>query len=98
LERELAPFVEQARDKARATVRATARDDESELSDLRSSDFGGLDETSGQDGRVGDKEVEVEAPASPASPASPAPPASPASPALQLRPKRSRVAPARYRD
>ena len=95
LERELAPFVEQARDKARATVRATARDDESELSDLRSSDFGGLDKTGGQDGRVGDKEVEVEAPASLAPPASPA---SLASPALQLRPKRSRVAPARYRD
>jgi hypothetical protein len=85
LERELAPFVEQARDKARAT----ARDNESELSDLRSSNFGGLDETGGQDSRVGDKEVEVEAPASPASLASPA---------LQLRPKRSRVAPARYWD
>ena len=82
MERELAPFVEQARDKARATVRATARDDESELSDLRSSDFGGLDEAGGQDSRVGDKEVEVEAPASPA---------------LQLRPKRARQVPARYR-
>jgi hypothetical protein len=97
LERELAPFVEQAR--------ARARDDELDLSGLRSSDFEGLEggitgavgvETSGQDsrvggkadGRVGDKEVEVEAPASPASPASPA---------LQLRPKRARKVPARYR-
>jgi hypothetical protein len=58
LERELAPFVEQARAKARAKV----------------------------DGRVGDKEVEVEAPASPASPA------------LQLQPKRARKVLARYRD
>jgi hypothetical protein len=56
-------------------------DDESELSDLRSSDFEGLDKTGGQDSRVGDKEVEVEAPASPA---------------LQLRPKRARQVPARY--
>jgi hypothetical protein len=51
LERELAPFAEQARAKARAkamdTARATVRDDESELSDLRSSDFEGLDETGG---------------------------------------------------
>jgi hypothetical protein len=85
LERELAPFVEQARAKARAKARAraraTARDDESELSDLQSSDFEGLDETSGQDSRVRDKEVEVKAPASPA---------------LQLRPKRARQVPARY--
>jgi hypothetical protein len=85
LDRELAPFVEQARAKARTT----ARDDESELSDLRSSDFGGLDETGGQDSGVRDKEdsrvgneIEVEAPASPA---------------LQLRPKRARQVPARYR-
>jgi hypothetical protein len=84
LERELAPFVEQARARARAI------DDESELSDLQSSDFEGLDggitgavevETGRQDSRVGDK---VEAPASPASPA------------LQLRPKRARKVPARY--
>ncbi len=60
IERELAPFVEQARAKARATARPTARDDESELSDLQSSDFEGLDETGGQDSRVGDA---VEAPA-----------------------------------
>ena len=66
LEKELTPFVKQARAKARATVRATARDNESELSNLQSSDFGGLDETGGQDSRVRDKEVEVEAPASPA--------------------------------
>jgi hypothetical protein len=93
LERELAPFVEQARAKARAKARSKARDDESDLSDLRSSDFEGLDagitstvgvETGGQDSRVGDKEVEVEAPASPASPA------------LQLRPKRARKVPAKY--
>jgi hypothetical protein len=58
LERELAPFVEQARAKARAKA----------------------------DGRVGDKEAEVEAPASPASPA------------LQLRPNRARKVLARYQD
>jgi hypothetical protein len=87
LEREQAPFVEQARAKARA------RDDEldlSDLSDLRSSDFEGLEggitgtvgvETSGQDSGVRDKEVEVEVPASPA---------------LQLRPKRVRKVPAKY--
>jgi hypothetical protein len=91
LERELAPFVEQARAKARAKARFKARDDEPDLSDLRSSDFEGLDrgitgtvgvETGGQDSRVGDKEVEVEA--------------SPASPALQLRPKRVRKVLAKY--
>jgi hypothetical protein len=82
LERELAPFVKQAR--------ARARDDKPDLSDLRSSDFGVVRvEAGGQDSRIGDKEVEVEAPASPASPASPA---------WQLRPKRAMVAPARYRD
>jgi hypothetical protein len=95
LERELAPFVEQARAKARAKARSKARDNESDLSDLRSSDFEGLEggitgtvgvETSGQDSRVGDKEVEVEVEA----------PASPASPALQLRPKRTRKVPAKY--
>ncbi len=90
LERELAPFVEQARAKAKAILaaRVAAKDSESELSDLQSSD------------------VELEAPlspapASPASPASPAPaspasPASPVSPALQLRPKRARKVPAKY--
>ena len=86
LERELAPFVEQAR--------AKARDDESDLSDLRSSDFEGLDggitgtvgvETGRQDSRVRDKEVEVEAS-----------PASPASPALQLQPRRARKVLVRY--
>jgi hypothetical protein len=81
--------------------RINTRDDESDLSDLRSSDFDGLEggitgavgvETSGRDSRVGDeadggigdKEVDVEAPASPASPA------------LQLRPKRARKVPERY--
>ena len=105
MERELAPFVEQARAKAKARARARARDDVLDLSGLRSSDFEGMEggitstvgvETGGQDrrvgdkadGRVGDKEVEVEAPASPASLASPA---------LQLRPKRARKVPARYR-
>jgi hypothetical protein len=92
LERELAPFVEQARAKARAKARSKARDNESDLSDLRSSDFEGLDggitgtigvETSGQDSRVRDKEVEAS-------------PASPASPALQLRPKRVRKVLAKY--
>jgi len=62
------------------------------LSNLRSSDFKGLDrgitstvgvETGGQDSRVGDKEVEVEVEA-------------PASPALQLRPKRARKVSAKY--
>jgi hypothetical protein len=92
LERELAPFVEQARAKARAKARSKvrARDDESDLSDLLSSDFEGLEEgitgtvgvkTGGQDGKVRDKEVEAEAPASPA---------------LQLRPKRARKVPAKY--
>jgi len=78
-----APFVEQAR------VRARARDDESNLSDLRSSDFDAVGvETSGQDSRVRDKEVEASASAS----------ASPVSAASQLRLKRAMVAPARYRD
>jgi hypothetical protein len=84
--------VEQARAKARA------RDDELDLLDLRSSDFEGLEggitgavgvgTSSRQDSRVGDKEVEFEALASPASLASLA---------LQLRPKRARKVPARYR-
>jgi hypothetical protein len=66
LERELAPFVEQARAEARAEAKARLRlrDDELDLSDLRSSDFEGLEEgitgaigveTSWQDSRVGDK-------------------------------------------
>jgi hypothetical protein len=87
LERELAPFVEQARAKAKAQDRES---DLSDLSNLRSSDFEGLEgtdtvgvETSGQDSRVGDEEVEVEVEAL-------------ASPALQLRPKRARQVPARY--
>jgi hypothetical protein len=59
--RELVPFVKQAR------ARARARDDESDLSDLRSSDFDAVGVEAGRQGsRVGDKEVEVEAPASPA--------------------------------
>jgi hypothetical protein len=46
---------------------ARARDDESDLSDLRSSDFDAVGvKTSWQESRVGGKEVEVEAPASPA--------------------------------
>jgi hypothetical protein len=79
LERELAPFVEQARAKAKAkailAARIAARDNESELLDLQSSD------------------VELRALLSPA----PASPVSPVSPALQLRPKRARKVPARYR-
>jgi hypothetical protein len=96
LERELAPFVEQARAKAKAIVaarvaaRATARagagagDDESELSDLHSSD-------------VELTAPLLLALALPA-PVSPAPvsPVSPVSPALQLRPKRARKVSARY--
>jgi hypothetical protein len=81
LERELAPFVEQARANAKAkamlAARVAAKDSESKLSDLQSSD------------------VELGAPLSPA-PASPASPASPVSPALQLRPKRARKVPAKY--
>jgi len=89
LERELAPFVEQAR--ARAKARDAITNEESELSDLRSSDFEGIEqEARREDSRVEDSEVEA--------PASPVSPASPASPALQLRPKRARLAPARYRD
>jgi hypothetical protein len=96
LERELAPFVEQARARARARARAkakailaarvAARDKESKFSDLQSSD------------------IELRAPLSPApalpalaSPASLVSPVSPVSPALQLRPKRARKVPARYR-
>jgi len=86
LERELAPFVERARAKAKAQDRES---DLSNLSNLRSSDFEGLKgtdavgvETGRQDSRVGDEEVEVKALASPA---------------LQLRPKRARQVPARYR-
>jgi hypothetical protein len=80
----LAPFVEQAR--ARAKARDAIINEESELSDLRSSDFEGIEqEARGEDSRVEDSEVEAS-------------PASPASPALQLRPKRARLAPARYRD
>jgi hypothetical protein len=79
----LAPFVEQARAKAILAARVAARDKESELSDLQSSD------------------VELMAPLSPApalpAPASPASLVSPVSPALQLRPKRARKVPARYR-
>jgi hypothetical protein len=79
-----------ARVAARATARATARagagavDNESELSDLQSSD-------------VELTAPLLPAPALPA-PASPAPasPASPVSPALQLRPKRARKVLARY--
>lgn len=87
LERELAPFVERAR--AREKAGDAIIDEESELSDLRSSDFEGIEEdmtlgaigveTGGKgDSRAGDNEVEA-----------------PASPALQLRPKRARLAPAR---
>jgi hypothetical protein len=78
-----------ARVAARAAARATARagagagNNESELSDLQSSDV----ELTAPLSLV---------PASPASPASPALPASPVSPALQLRPKRARKVPARY--
>jgi hypothetical protein len=43
LEKELAPFVEQAKAKARAKAREDGSD-ESELSDLRSSDFEGVEE------------------------------------------------------
>jgi hypothetical protein len=84
LERELTPFVEQAR--ARAKAKDAIIDEESELSDLFSSDFEGI-ETEGKEGsRVGGDEVrdsEVEALASPN---------------LPLRPKRVRLVPARYRD
>jgi hypothetical protein len=88
--------VEQAR--ARARAKAKAIDKESELSDLFSSDFEGIEvETEGNKGsRVGGDEVggdevrgdevgdsEVEALASPN---------------LQLRLKRARLVPARYRD
>ena len=79
LERELAPFVEQAKARTKASDA-----EESELSDLRSSDFEGREEdmTLGKrDSRVGDNEVEA-----------------PASPDLQLRPKRARLAPVRYPD
>jgi hypothetical protein len=75
--------VEQARAKAKAKAKAilaarvAARDSESELSDLQSSD------------------IELGAPLSP-TPALPEP-VSPVSPALQLRPKRARKMPARYR-
>ena len=78
-----------ARVAARAAARATARagagagNNESELSDLQSSDVELMAPLS-------------LVPASPASPASPALPASPVSPALQLRPKRARKVPARY--
>ena len=48
LERELAPFVEQARARARAEAREDDNDDKSELSDLQSSDFEGIE--------MGDKE------------------------------------------
>jgi hypothetical protein len=89
LERELAPFVEQARAKAKAKAKAkailaarvAARDNESELSDLQSSD-------------VKLRAPLSPAPVSLA-PASLAP-ASPVSPALQLRPKRARKVPVRY--
>jgi hypothetical protein len=79
----LEPFVEQARAKAKAKEEAkailaarvaagvTARDSDSELSELQSSD------------------VEIRA--------QPLVRASPASPALQLRPKRARKVPKRYR-
>jgi hypothetical protein len=83
----LAPFVEQARAKAKAkakvilAARIAARDNESELSDLQSSD-------------VEFRALLSPALLSPA-PASPAP-ASPLSPALQLWPKRARKVPVRY--
>jgi hypothetical protein len=86
----LAPYVEQARARAKAR---DALDKESELSDLRSSDFeditlGAVDVKAGRKGKgdsmvIRDNEVKVEAPTSPN---------------LPLRPKRARVAPARYRD
>ena len=75
-----------ARVAARVAARATARagagagNDESELSDLQSSDV----------------ELTEPLSLVPASPASPALPASPVSPALQLRPNRARKVPARY--
>jgi hypothetical protein len=72
-----------ARVAARAAARAGAGDNESELSDLQSSDVELTAPLSPM-------------PASPASPASPVSRASPASPALQLRPKRARKVPARY--
>jgi hypothetical protein len=75
LERELAPFVEQAR--ARAKAKDAIIDEESELLDLFSSDFEGMTEGK-EGGRVGGDEVrdsEVEALASPN---------------LPLRPKRAR--------
>ena len=89
LERELAPFVEQARAKAKAKAKAilaarvAARDSESELSDLQSSDV-----------ELG--APLSPAPALPA-PASPVSPVSPVSSALQLQPKRARKVPAKYR-
>ena len=87
-------------EQARARARARARDYELDLSDLRSSDFEGLEggitvavgvETGGQDSGVADKadggvgDKEVEVEAL-ASPTSLASPASPASPASSASP------------
>jgi hypothetical protein len=88
LERELAPFANLSKQGSEA--KDAIIDEESELSDLRSSNFEGIKEdmtlaaigveTGGKgDSRVGDSKVEALA-----------------SPALQLRPKRVRLAPARY--
>ena len=91
LERELAPFVEQARAKAKSKENAQDHEsDLSDLSDLQSSDFEGLEgtgtvrvESSGQDGQNKDSGVGAEIETS-------------ASASLQLRPKRARQMPARY--
>ena len=89
MERELAPFVEAARAKAKAVEEG---DKESELSDLRSSDFEGIEEDmmlstilvktgSNEGSRVEDNKAMALV-----------------SLALQMRPKRARLVPARYQS
>ena len=77
----MAPFVEQARARARAKAREDSNDDnESELSDLRSSDFEGVEmgdkESDNRGSKVIDGDVAVAM--------------------LQLRPVKARQAPDRY--
>ena len=83
--------MEQAKAKAKAkailATRVAAKDSESELSDLQSSDV--------ELGAPLSPAPALPALVSPA-PASPASPVSPVSPVLQLRPKRARKVPAKY--
>ncbi len=97
-----APFVEQARAKAKAKAQ-DHESDLSDLSDIQNFVFKGLEgtgavrlETSRQDSRVGNEENREEEDGRIGDQEVEV--ETPASPALQLQPKRARQAPARYQD